>query len=102
MIHVIATVECVPGKKDEYLKIFKANLAAVRAEKGCIAYGPNVDTPSGMPVQPPLRKDAVVILETWESLDALKAHLGTKHMAACFAATKDLVKGTTVQVLTPA
>ncbi len=102
MIHVIATVECVPGKKAEYLKIFKANLKAVRAEKGCIAYGPNVDTPSGMPVQPPIRENAVVILETWESLDALKAHLGTKHMQECFAATKDLAKSTTVQVLTPA
>ena len=102
MIHVIATVECVPGKKDEYLKIFKANLKAVRAEKGCIAYGPNVDTPSGIPIQPPMRADVVVILETWESLDPLNAHLATPHMAAYREATRDMIKGVSLQVLKPA
>ncbi len=102
MIHVIATVELKPGKRDAYLKIFKANVPAVKAEKGCIAYGPTVDTPSGIPIQPPMRENVVVILETWESVDALHAHLKQPHMAAYFAAVKDLVAGTSLQVLAPA
>ena len=102
MIHVIATVELKPGKRDAYLKEFKKMVPAVRAEKGCIAYGPNVDTPSGIPIQPPMRGDVVVILETWESLDALNVHLAQPHMTTCREATKDLVKGVSLQVLKPA
>ncbi len=102
MIHVIATVELKPGKRGEYLKIFKANVPKVLAEKGCVAYGSTVDTPSGIPIQPAARENVVVILEAWESLDALGAHLKTPHMAAYFAAVKDLVTGTSLQVLKPA
>ncbi len=102
MIQVIATVELKPGKREAYLKIFKANVPKVKAEKGCIAYGPTVDTPSGIPIQPAARENVVVILEAWESVDALHAHLKQPHMAAYFAATADLVTGTTLQVLRPA
>ena len=43
MIHVIALITAKPGKREEILKHARANLAAVRAEKGCIEYGPVVD-----------------------------------------------------------
>ena len=36
MIHVIAIITAKPGKRDEILKNFKANVPAVHAEKGCI------------------------------------------------------------------
>ena len=44
MIHVIAIITANPGKRDEVLKNFKANVPAVHAEKGCIEYGATVDT----------------------------------------------------------
>ncbi len=102
MIHVIATVELKPGKREAYLKEFRKVVPSVRKEPGCIAYGPNVDTPSGIPIQPPMRENVVVILETWESLDALNVHLSTPQFAAYQKATKDLVKGVSLQVLAPA
>jgi len=36
MIHVLAIVAAKPGMRDAILKLFHANIPAVRAEKGCI------------------------------------------------------------------
>ena len=47
MIHVIAIITAKPGKRDDILKNFKANVPAVHAEKGCIEYGATVDTDGG-------------------------------------------------------
>ena len=38
MIHVIAVITARPGKREAILQAFRANVPAVRAEKGC-AYG---------------------------------------------------------------
>ncbi len=101
MIHVLATVEVVPGKREDFLKEFRKVIPDVRREKGCIEYGPAVDIPTGIPVPIPLRDDVVVIIEKWENLDDLKAHLAAPHMKTYRAAVKDLVKGMQVQVLKP-
>ena len=102
MIHVIATIEVAPGKRDEFLGIFNANVPNVKAEDGCLAYGPAVDTDSGIPAQPPLRDNAVVVIEQWESLGHLKAHLAAAHMQTYRQAVQDLVQGAEIQVLRPA
>ena len=47
MIHVLAIITAKPGKRDEILKNFKANVPAVHAEKGCIEYGATIDTDGG-------------------------------------------------------
>ena len=39
MIHVMATVEVVPGKREAFLSAFDANVPHVKAEDGCLAYG---------------------------------------------------------------
>lgn len=65
MIHVLATVEVVPGKREDFLREFRKVIPAVRREKGCIEYGPAVDIPTGLPVQTPLRENVVVIVERW-------------------------------------
>ena len=36
MIHVLAIVTAKPGMRDSILKIFRANMPAVQAERGCI------------------------------------------------------------------
>ena len=43
MIHVIAVITARPGKREAILQAFRANVPAVRAEKGCIEYGAAVD-----------------------------------------------------------
>ncbi len=44
MIHVIATIELVPGMREAFLAVFRKLIADVRAEKGCIEYGPAIDS----------------------------------------------------------
>jgi len=102
MIHVLASIKIKPGKRDEFAAIFKANVPNVLAEDGCIRYEPTVDFPSGFDRQPPLRDNVVVIIEAWESLDHLKAHLAAPHMLAYKEQVKDLVDGSELQILQPA
>ena len=51
MINVVATISLKPGTRDEFLKIFNANVPAVLAEDGCIEYVPTVDADSGLEAQ---------------------------------------------------
>src|SRR5687767_10417070 len=44
MIHVVAIITAKPGQRDNILEAFRANIPAVRAEDGCIEYGPTIDT----------------------------------------------------------
>ncbi len=102
MIHVIATVDVAEGKRIDFLKEFHKVVPHVRAEKGCIEYGPAVDLSSGIPAQAPIRENCVVIIEKWSDLEALKGHLAAPHMKPYREAVKHIVKGMTVQILDPA
>lgn len=102
MIHVLATVESADGKRSEFLAELARVAPSVRAEKGCMEYGPAIDIPSGIPIQAPVRENTVVIIEKWSDLDALKAHLAAPHMKAYRKAVQGIVKGMTVQILEPA
>ena len=102
MIHVIATIKVKPGMREKYLGILKVNVPNVRAEKGCIAYVPAVDVESGIPVQVDLRPDVVTLVETWESLPDLQAHLKAPHMLAYREKVKDIVKNISLHVMAPA
>lgn len=99
MIHVIAIITAKPRQRGAVLEIFNANLPAVRAEAGCIEYGPVVDVDGADPAFGP---DTFVVVEKWESMVALKAHAAAPHMAAYGEKTKDLVAARAVHVLTPA
>lgn len=102
MIHVIATIEVNAGRRDEFLTKFSDLVPKVRAEAGCIQYGPNVDVDSGIPIQESVGENVVVVVEQWESLDALKTHLTAPHMQEYRTDVKDLVAGMKLQVLQPA
>src|SRR6185295_19679666 len=102
MIHVIAVLTAKPGKRDEILRHFRANVPAVRAEKGCIEYGAAVDADSSLPVQTKYGPETFVVVEKWESIDALKAHAAAPHMAAYAAKTKEHMAGRVIHILSPA
>jgi quinol monooxygenase YgiN len=102
MIHVIAVITAKPGKRDEVLKHFRANVPAVRAEKGCIEYGAAVDADPALPVQTKYGADTFLVVEKWESMDALKAHAAAPHMAAYGAKTKELLASRVIHILSPA
>ena len=102
MIHVVAVITAKPGKREEILGHFRANVPAVRAEKGCIEYGAAVDADTGLKLQTSWGPDTFLVIEKWESVDALKAHAAAPHMAAYGAKTKDLIASRVIHILSPA
>ena len=102
MICVIATIETAAGRRDDLLAVLQTLVPKVLAEKGCIEYAPMIDTPSGIGVQGPIRPNVVTMVEKWQSLAALEAHLNMPHMATFFAQTADMGLSLTIQVLKPA
>ncbi|MBI3821266.1 MAG: antibiotic biosynthesis monooxygenase [Planctomycetes bacterium] len=102
MIHVIATITVKPGKRDAFLAEFHRIMPAVHAEAGCLEYGPTVDVATGLSMQGALRENVAVIIEKWDSVDALKAHSQAPHMAEYRVRVKDLVESVTLQILAPA
>jgi quinol monooxygenase YgiN len=102
MIHVVAVITAKPGQREAILAEARANLPAVRAEAGCIAYQPVIDAPEGGEMQTRLGDDTFMVIEIWESEAALAAHAASPHMAAYARKTRDMVASRAVHVLTPA
>ncbi len=98
MIHVVAIITAKPGKREEILEAFRANVPAVHAEAGCIEYGPAIDAEGIGGFQTKFGPETFVVLEKWESPDALKAHAAAPHMAAYAAKTKDLIASRVIHV----
>ena len=101
MIHVIATIELVPGTRDAFLAEFRKVTGHVRGEPGCIEYGAAVDLATSIPVQEPAGDDAVIVVEKWEGLEALQAHLKAPHMTEYRERVGDYVRGVRLMVLKP-
>jgi quinol monooxygenase YgiN len=102
MIHVIALITAKPGQREAILEAFRANIPAVLAEQGCIEYGPAVDADGLGSFQTRLGPDSFMVVEKWESVDALKAHSRAPHMAAYSARVKDMIADRVIHVLSPA
>ncbi len=102
MIHVIATIRSAAGRREDFLAGFRELVPQVKAETGCIEYGPTVDVASGLPPQPAVRNDVVTVVEKWQDLDALKRHLASPHVSKFLESSKDLLAGLQIQVLEPA
>ena len=102
MIYVVASIEVNPGKADAFIAEFKQLVPKVHAEDGCIEYGPTTDVDSGIEAQGGARDNVVTIVEKWEGLDHLKAHLAAPHMGEYREKVKDLVAGVKLQILEPA
>jgi len=100
MIHVVAVITTNPGERVTVLQAFRANVPAVHAEDGCIEYGATVDADAGQ-FQTKFGPDTFVVVEKWASLDALKAHAASPHMAAYAAKTKPMIAKRVIHVLSP-
>ena len=102
MIHVIATIELTPGTLKAFLDVFRKLIPDVRAEKGCLEYGPAIDSQTDLSNQAKVGPDKVVVVEKWEDISALKAHSVAPHMDAYRVNVKDYVLGVHLLVLDPA
>ncbi len=99
MIHVLAYLTAHPGQRDALLAEFRANMPNVHAEQGCIEYGPAIDAEGILKAAAPLGPDTFVVVEKWESAEALRAHAASPHMANYAARTKHLIASRVIHVL---
>ena len=98
MITVIATVYCTPGHRDAFLREFHLIVPAVLQEDGCLEYGPTVDASTDLDNQH-TDENRITIVEKWESLPALKAHLVAPHMATYRPKVKNYVSNAELRIL---
>lgn len=98
-ISVVAIITAKPGKREELLNFARANLAAVRAEKGCIAYDLTIDVDGFGPNQTPLGPDTFAFIEKWVDEEALRLHFTLPHMIDYRDKAKDLIADRAVHVL---
>jgi len=107
MIHVIAIITTKPGKREEVLANIQEGLPRVHAERGCIEYALASDaeidpryTAAGSPgLNTALGPDALVVIEKWESLEALDAHIAALPSAPSSVKNRDLIAGRVVHIL---
>ena len=102
MLHVIAVVTTRPGMREAVLGAFRANMPAVHAEPGCMAYEPAIDAAAFGGFQTELGPDTFVVVEQWESPEALRAHAAAPHMKAYAEQTRDMIANRVIHVLSPA
>ena len=63
MIHVVATIEIVAGRREAFLAAFRENVPNVLAEEGCLEYAAAVDLETDISAQPPGRDNVVTVVD---------------------------------------
>ena len=99
MVHVVATIEVVNGKREAFLQEFHKLVPQVYAESGCHEYAPFLDEDTDIEAQGGSRGNVVTVLEKWRDVDSLKAHLQASHMSEFRERVKDLVQDVKLQIL---
>lgn len=99
MIHVVAILTTKPGKRDEVLAAFSKIVPLVHAESGCIEYQPVTDAENAGSNQTPLGPDTFIVVKKWASMDELKAHSASAHMADYAKTVGALIADRKVHVL---
>ena len=95
MIHVLAIITAKPGMRSAILKEFLDEVCLLAIER---EYGPAIDA-EGFPTK--FGDDTFVVIEKWESAEALKAHAASPHMAAYAAKTREMIANRVIHVLAP-
>ena len=90
MVHVVVTMKIREGQMEPFLAACAELRPHVLREPGCLAYDYTRDIPSPRDPGQPLEADRITLIERWESMDALKAHLETPHMKASGATMKGM------------
>jgi quinol monooxygenase YgiN len=86
-IRLLVLIDVKPGLRSQQDSAFRHLAPIVRAEPGCLQY--DIHGVEGYP-------ERFVILEEWESREALDAHDGSAHMAAADQANRAFRAGPAV------
>ncbi len=101
MICVLARIRLQPGTRDAFLEIFRKIIPQVRAEKGCLEYAPWESFSTTIPSQVGDDPDTIYVLEKWESLSDLEAHLVAPHMVEYRREVRPYVQEVGLYILKP-
>jgi len=99
MVHVLAIITAKPGQRARILEAYRANVDAVRAEAGCLGYQAVVDASDSAPGLAQFGADTFVVIETWESMQALQAHAVAPHMKAYASKVREWTENRAIHVL---
>jgi quinol monooxygenase YgiN len=99
MLHILVTMLIKEGRMKDFLSLCEELRPLVLQEKGCLTYEYTREVPSPLGIQEPLETNRITLIERWESMDALKAHLEAKHMKEIGPRMKDLRSSVTARVL---
>ena len=102
MVYVIAEIEVTDGRREEFLEQFRKIVPLVREEQGCRQYVPVIDVPTNIAAGRQARENVVTVIEHWDSLEALEAHLVAPHMIDYRAQVKHLVVQASLSISQPA
>ena len=102
MIHLLAFITAKPGKRAAILAEFARIVPLVHAEKGCLEYQPVVDAAGSPRDQTRMGPDKFAVVEKWESVAALHAHMDAPHMAEYGKKVRELIAERTLHILSPA
>ncbi|MCH5374577.1 MAG: antibiotic biosynthesis monooxygenase, partial [Planctomycetes bacterium] len=72
------------------------------AEQGCLWYEPTLDVDTNIAAQGGVRPNVVTMVEIWDSIADLEAHLIAPHMIEYRAKVKPMVVSSRLQILEPA
>lgn len=79
-VTVIATLQVVPGQRDALLAELVQLVPKVLTEPGCLGYAPHT-----------AGREKVVIVESWESMEALGAHAEAEPLTSFNVAAANLL-----------
>lgn len=79
-VTVIATLQVKSGQRDALLAELIGTVPDMLAEPGCLGYAPHT-----------VGRDTVVIVESWESMEALGVHAKAEPLTRFNAATENLL-----------
>ena len=81
VIHVVAIITAHPGKRAELLAAFAEVVPLVHKEKGCREYQPVTDLEGASNSQALIGADTYMVIEKWDSMEDLRAHAASDHIA---------------------